>query len=88
MSALDGFNAKLIEAGYLDAHSELYSDARYQHRETRFFTVTSGFPRVTAGDLLEGISECSYTVVLAACAPYEVEGTEAIVTLLNAREKE
>ena len=88
VSALDGFNAKLIEAGYLDAHSELYSDARYQHRETRFFTVTSGFPRVTAGDLLEGISECSYTVVLAACAPYEVEGTEAIVTLLNAREKE
>ena len=88
ISALDGFNAKLIEAGYLDAHSELYSDARYLHRETRFFTVTSGFPRVTAGVLLEGILECSYTVVLAACAPYEVEGTEAIAALLNVKEKE
>ena len=87
VSALDGFNAKLIEAGYLDAHSALYSDARYMHRETRFFAVTNGFPRVAPGDLREGISECNYTVVLAACAPYEVEGTEAIAALLNEREK-
>ena len=88
VSALDGFNAKLIQAGYLDAHSELYSNARYRHRKTRFFKVTNGFPRVTVGDLREGISDCSYTVVLAACAPYEVEGIEAITALMNEKEKE
>ena len=88
VSALDGFNAKLIEAGYLDSHSELYSDTRYRHRETTFFKVTDGFPRIVARDLRGGISECSYTVLLTACAPYEVGGTEAIAALLNEKERE
>ena len=82
-SAVDGFNAKLIEAGYLDSHSELYSDTRYRHRETRFFKVTDGFPRIAERDLRGGISECTYTVLLTACAPYEVGGTEAIAALLS-----
>ena len=82
-SALDGLNAKLIEAGYLDAHSELYSNRRYKHRQTKFFTVRNGFPRVTPGDLREGIADCSYTVVLAACAPYEVESDEVMAALFK-----
>ena len=88
VSALDGLNAKLIEAGYLDSHSELYSDTQYRHRETRFFKVTNGFPRIAARDLRGGISECCYKVLLAACAPYEVAGTEAIAALLNVKERE
>ena len=87
VSALDGFNAKLIEAGYLDSHSELYSDTRYRHRETRFFKLTNGFPRIAARDLHDGISECTYTVLLAACALYEVGGAEAIAALLNEKER-
>ena len=88
VSALDGLNAKLIEAGYLDSHSELYSDTQYRHRETKFFKVTNGFPRIAARDLRGGISECSYKVLLTACAPYEVGGTEAIAALLNVKERE
>ncbi len=83
ISALDSFNAKLIEAGYLDTHSELYSDRRYTVRGTRFFRVADGFPRIASGDLREGISECTYRVVLAACAPFEVEATEAMAVILN-----
>ena len=87
LMALDGFNAKLIEAGYLDSQCELYSDTRYTHRGTRFFEVTDGFPRIVAGDLRDGISECTYTVLLTACAPYELECTEAIEALLKDRER-
>ena len=83
ISALDDFNAKLIEAGYLDSHSGLYSDTRYRHRETSFFKVADGFPRITARDLRSGVSECSYTVVLAACAPNGLGGTEAIAAFLG-----
>ncbi len=86
VSALDGFNAKLIEAGYLDSHRELYSDTRYKLRETTFFKITEGFPRITAKDLPVGISGCSYTVLLSACAPYEVEVADAITALFNERE--
>ena len=82
-SALDGFNAKLIEAGYLDTHTELYSDRQYTVRATRFFKVAGGFPRIASGDIREGISECAYTIVLAACAPFEVESTEATAMMLN-----
>ena len=83
VSALDEFNTKLIEGGYLDYHRELYADTRYRHRKTTFFKVTEGFPRITAKDLPVGISECSYKVLLTACAPYEVEVAEAIATLFN-----
>ena len=83
VSALDDFNAKLIEAGYLDSQSGLYSDTRYRHRETSFFKVADGFPRITARDLRGGVSECSYTVLLAACVPYGVGSTEAIAAFLG-----
>ena len=88
LSALDDFNAKLIEAGYLDSHSELYSDTRYAHRKTTFFKVTEDFPRITLRDLRDGISECSYTIFLTSCAPYAVGNTEAIAALLNKKERE
>ena len=86
VSALYGFNAKLIEAGYLDSHRKLYADTRYRHRKTTVFKVNEGFPRITAEDLRGGISECSYSILLAACTPYEVEVSEAIGALLNERE--
>ena len=82
-SALDSFEAKLIEAGYLDTHAELYVDTRYKHRNTKFFTVRNGFPRITSRDLREGIPDCSYTIVLAACSPYEVETEGAMKALLK-----
>ena len=88
VSVLDSFNAKLIQAGYLDSHRDLYADMRYRLRETTFLKVVEGFPRITAKDLRLGISECSYTVLLTACAPYEVEVSEAIAALFNERERD
>ena len=87
VSALDDFNAKLIEAGYLDSHRELYSDARYRPRKTTFFRVNEGFPRITVDDLRVGIADCSYSVLLTACAPYELEVADAIAALFNEEER-
>ena len=82
VSALDGFNSRLIEAGYLDSHSELYSDTRYGPQHTRFYNVISGFPRIVQRDLHDGISHCSYSVLIAACAPYDVTDSDPIGALL------
>ena len=87
VSALDDFNAKLIEAGYLDSHRELYSDTRYRPRQITFFRVNEGFPRITAGDVRVGIAECSYSVLFTACAPYELEAEDAVAELLNEEER-
>ena len=86
VSALDIFNAKLIVAGYLDSHRELYADTRYRHRKTTFFKVIEGFPRITSEDLRAGISECRYAILLTACTHYEVEVSKAIAAFLNERE--
>lgn len=88
VSALDEFNAKLIEAGYLDSHRELYSDTRYSLRKITFFRVNAGFPRITADDLRVGIAECSYSILLTACAPHELEAAVAVAALLNKGERD
>lgn len=87
VSALDEFNTKLIEAGYLDQHRKLYVNTRYKHWSAKFYKVNNSFPRITIEDIRSGISECNYTIFLAACAPYEISVTDAISTLLN-EEKE
>lgn len=85
VSALDAFNAKLIEAGYLDLHREVYADTRYKHRETTFYRIGEDFPRITVNDIPVGIFECSYSVLLAACAPYKVEITDVFTERFNER---
>ena len=87
VSALDDFNVKLIEAGYLDSHRELYSSARYGPPTTTFFRINRDFPRITVDDLRIGIAECSYSVLLTACAPYELEVADAVAALLNEEER-
>lgn len=86
-SALDSFNAKLIEAGYLDIHAELYSKRRYRLRNVKFFRVQEGFPRIAAADVPEGISACSYRVLLAACTPFEMEQSEVQELMTEGVEK-
>ena len=85
VSALDAFNAKLIEAGYLDLHQEVYADIRYKLRETTFYRIVEHFPRITANDIPVGIFECNYSVLLAACAPYKVDITDVITERFNER---
>jgi hypothetical protein len=65
------FEDKLLDFGYLDAHSTQYSQRYILHR-LRAFHVTEGFPRVPPM-LPDGLGDLCYTVSLAACAPFEVD---------------
>ena len=67
------FEEKLLAYGCLDAHFPRYEKRYIMHR-MRAFRVTNGFPRVPA-ILPDGIGDLSYTVALAACAPFEVDPT-------------
>jgi hypothetical protein len=73
---------RLLEFGFLDLHAPRYAGTGYTVRESRFFRVTPGFPRLTEADLPDGIGGLRYRLAIAACADFEVE-EEAIRSLIG-----
>jgi len=70
-AALRVLEEKLIEAGYTDAHAEMYKTG-YALRSVKNFEVTAGFPRIKESDLPAAIGDLSYSVVVSACEPFKV----------------
>lgn len=66
----------LIQAGYLPAHHGMYDEPRYTVRETCFWQVREGFPRLTGTALPEGVSDCTYQVSLTGLDAYRVPEEE------------
>jgi hypothetical protein len=62
----------LFEAGYLDCHAHVYDARGYTIRETNFFEVRDGFPRVVEADLRSGVGDVRYTISVAECRHYAV----------------
>ena len=48
------FEDRLFEAGYLDAHRHLYENPGYTVRESNFFRVAEGFPRIVEAISVRG----------------------------------
>jgi len=66
---LTDFNARLLAAGYLDMHADLYADRWKAHR-LDLYAVHDDFPRLTRADVRAGVRDCSYSVSISDCAPY------------------
>jgi hypothetical protein len=75
------FEERLFEAGYLDAHRNLYANPGYTVRESNFFRVTKGFPRIIEGDLLPGVGDVQYSVAVAECKHFVVDQETVVAEL-------
>ena len=64
------FRDKLLRYGYLDQHSDRYSDVAYVIREVMTFRVEEGFPRIIENDLVPGVGSVRYRLALSACEPW------------------
>ena len=64
------FRDKLLRYGYLDQHSDRYSDVVYVIREVAAFRVEEGFPRIVGRDLVSGVGSVTYRLGLSACEPW------------------
>ena len=64
------FRDKLLRYGYLDQHSDRYSDVAYVIREVMTFKVEEGFPRIIENDLVPGVGSVRYRLALSACEPW------------------
>jgi hypothetical protein len=71
-AARRAFETRLHRLGYLDTHSELYGEPRYELRAVSLFEVGGDFPRITEADLRPGVGAVRYDVALSACKPHEV----------------
>jgi hypothetical protein len=69
---LADFDGRLLAAGYLAAHDDLYV-LGYRVERIELFNVVDAFPRLTRSALGPGIRTCNYTIELRACAPFTVE---------------
>lgn len=65
------FQVKLAKYGYNETLANKYTTG-FSISEMRFFEVKEGFPRLLQADLPNGVGEIKYSVVVAACTPYEI----------------
>jgi hypothetical protein len=67
------FDDRLLDAGYADLHAPKYAHTGYTVRETNFFELRDGFPRITEHDLPPGVGGVSYSLTVAVCLPFVVD---------------
>jgi hypothetical protein len=66
------FQIRLAKYGYNEALAEKYS-AGFSLYDMKFFKIVEGFPRLLQKDLPDGVGDLKYSVVVAACSPFEIE---------------
>ncbi len=59
-------NRKLISVGYFKHHEAKYNEISYLIRGEDFYFVSDNFPRIEEKDLLKGVGDVHYSVVLTS----------------------
>jgi len=80
-NALILLNDRLLESGYLDQHSDNYSQRTYAIRELNVFKVEGDFPRITEKDIRNGVGDVHYTVSVAECRHFRVPLDDLVILL-------
>lgn len=76
--ALNVFNAKLFEVGYIDKQEHLYYDRCYQIRNESFYHINADFPRIKESELRKGVGDVKYSIVLQMCNEYLVSENQVL----------
>jgi hypothetical protein len=79
-AAASAFDDALVEAGYLDAHSEVYRH-RYTVQKATWFNVAGDFPRLTRNTIPPGIAEATYSIALQSCVGHTLDQSVATAML-------
>lgn len=79
--ALDEFDDRLLEVGYLEVDAVHFEARRFTLRAEHCYRVAAGFPRILEHDLAVGIGDVAYALSLSACARFSVMPAEMMATL-------
>lgn len=75
-SAQNCFNSKLHEIGYFDVHSVFYEKTGYTFRQENFYVVNNDFPRIIEKDLMHGVGDVKYSVIVSENMSYFLSETD------------
>ncbi|AMV40489.1 PD-(D/E)XK motif protein [Planctomyces sp. SH-PL62] len=80
----ESFESRLIDAGYLDAHSPQYLETGYAIRAANYFQVAGDFPRIVEAGLKVGVGAVRYSISVAECMRHRVDEATVIGTITGA----
>ena len=69
--AIFQFYLKLLKYGYNEALADKYNIG-FSVSDIKFFAIKEGFPRLLQTDLPNGVGDLKYSIVVAACIPFEI----------------
>lgn len=70
--AMDLYEDRLLEAGFLQSHSSQYERTKYNIRQAFLYQVKNAFPRIVEADLKPGVGLVQYSIAAAECRHYVV----------------
>ena len=79
--ALNSFNSKLLEAGYLDGHATFYEERCYAKRDENTYHVQDDFPRIKENEIRNGVGDVKYTIVLSHCDKFLISESQLFKSL-------
>jgi hypothetical protein len=75
-AALELYEDRLLEAGFLQSQSSQYESTRYNIRHTYLYQVRDSFPRIIGTDLKPGVGAVRYSISAAECRYFAVTEDE------------
>ncbi len=80
---LNLFRLKLYEIGFFDIHKPFYQDTGYGIRQESIYKVEGEFPRVTEGDIRNGVGDVKYSIIISDCATYQKGDHDLLEIILS-----
>ncbi|QTY25965.1 PD-(D/E)XK motif protein [Flavobacterium sp. CS20] len=74
--AFNQFNNKLVQAGYFSFQKDFYENIGYNIRQDTFYKVVNDFPRIQESDIMNGVGDVKYSIILSQCKPFIVDVQE------------
>lgn len=71
-NAIESFNEKLFQTGYLDSEAGWYRRTGFHTIKQNAYKIGSGFPRITLESVPNGVGDIKYSIVLSACSDFLV----------------
>ena len=75
-AALELYEDRLLEVGFLQSQSSQYEKIGYNVRKANLFRVRDAFPRIVEADLKPGVGSVQYSIAAAECRHFTVTEDE------------
>jgi hypothetical protein len=79
----NAFKLKLIEYGYFSNHRALYEREGFSIRQERVFKVVDNFPRIAESQLLGGVGDVRYSILLSDSTPWQISFENLVEKILK-----